>query len=102
MGKTKFGLVAFPSDLKDDVGAIPFSLVFDEVDPGIWYMPDNFPAGLKFGDFVSAVMEILVLELKLSAEFVGAALDLLRPPPSHIVDGVKHLLGDRSTVNAVV
>jgi hypothetical protein len=38
-------------------------------------------------------MIVFEMELERGAEFVGAAFNFFRPPPSHIVDCVKDLFG---------
>jgi hypothetical protein len=88
MREAEFSLVALPGNLKHDVSAIPFGLVLNKVDAGVRDMPDDFFAGHQFGDLVGAAVKVFVVELKLCAEFVGAAFDLFRPPPTDVVDGV--------------
>ena len=45
--KAEFGLAGFLADFKGNVGAIPVGLVFDRVQLGIRYMPDDFQFELK-------------------------------------------------------
>jgi len=91
--KAEFGFVALLGDLKDNVGAIPLGLVFDKVKLGFRYMPYRFLVRYQFRDLLSAAVKVLVVELKLSTEFVSLTLNFFRPPPTNIVDGVRDFLG---------
>ena len=71
MREAKFGLVTFPKDLKDNVCAIPFGLVFDKTQVAICGMPYDFSAWYEFSDLVRAAVNVFVMELKLRTGFVG-------------------------------
>jgi hypothetical protein len=73
--EAEVGFVAFLGDLKDNVGAIPLSLVFDKVESGVRYMSYNFLAWYQFSDLLGAAVKVFVVELKLSTEFVGSSFD---------------------------
>jgi hypothetical protein len=75
--KAEFGFFALPVDLKNNVGPGPLSFVFDKVKFGFRYMPYDFLARHKFSDLLGAAVKVLVVELKLSTEFIGATVDLL-------------------------
>jgi hypothetical protein len=75
--KAKFDLVTFLADLKDDVGTRPFGLIFNKTNAAVRGMPYNFPAWYKFNDLMDAAMNVLSTELKLGAEFVSVARNLL-------------------------
>jgi hypothetical protein len=73
--EAKLGLGAFLGNLKDNVGACPLGLVFDKVKAAVRGMPYDFLTRCEFGDFVGAAVKVFVVELKLSTELVGVALD---------------------------
>src|SRR5215216_4240824 len=85
--EAKFSLVAFPGDLKDNVGAYPLGLVFDKADLTFRGMPHNFTVRHELADFVGTAVDICVAIGKLVAKFVGIPFNLSRPPATHIVDG---------------
>src|SRR5512147_2284340 len=93
VGETDLGLVALPGDLEDHVRAVPLGLVLDEVDARVRDVPDDPLARHQLGDLLGAAVEPLVAVGELRAELVGAPVDLPRPPPTHVVDGVKDLVG---------
>jgi hypothetical protein len=52
--EAEFGFAAQRGDLKDNLGAVPLSLVFDKVEFGIRYMPYDFLARHQFRDLLGA------------------------------------------------
>jgi hypothetical protein len=67
-----------PSLLISKTTSVPVhSVVFDKVKFGFRYMPYDFLARHKFSDLLGAAVKVLVVELKLSTEFIGATVDLL-------------------------
>jgi hypothetical protein len=91
--EAEFGLVVLLDDLKDNVGAFPLSAVFDKANLAVQDMPYDLPARYEFSDLLSATVKVFMAELELSTKLVGAALNVFRPPPTHIVDGIEDLLG---------
>src|SRR5262245_30397956 len=93
MRKVQFGLIALPSDLEDNFRAIPFGLVFDEVEMAVRNTPYNFLPSHRFGDLLGAAVNVFVLEPKLIGAFLGGTFNLFRPPPPNVVYGVKNFFG---------
>ncbi len=75
MRKAKFGLVVFPVDLKDNLRAVPLGRIFDKVNLAVQGTPDDFLPRREFSDLVRAAVNVFVVELKLSTQLVGPAVD---------------------------
>jgi len=71
--KAKFGLVVLLGDLKDNLRAVPLGRVFDKVNLAV--QPDDFLPRHEFSDLVRAAVNVFVMELKLSTQLVGPAVD---------------------------
>jgi hypothetical protein len=69
--KAQLGLVALLGDLKENVSAVPLSLVFDKADLGVKDVPHNFLARHQFSDLLAAAVNVLVSVRKLGTEFIG-------------------------------
>ena len=100
--KSHLGLVPLPRDVKDNLGAVPFVLVFDKIQMRIGHVPYDALPRHQLRDLLCAAVNILVPVRKHLAQFVGVPVDFSRPPPANIVDGVEDFFGDRSTSKVVV
>ena len=90
MRKVEFGLVVLRSDLKDNVSAVPLSLVSDKVNAAAQDMPYDLVPRHEFSDLLGAEVKIFVVELKLSTELVGTTVNFLRPPFANMMDGFEN------------
>ena len=86
MDESDFRLITFFRDFKNDVRALPFVIVFGEIETISKYMPDDFLGEDEFCDLYFAKMHVLVAVSKLGTELVGAAFDIFRPPTANIID----------------
>lgn len=91
MREPQLGPIAPSRDLEDDVRAGPLLLVFDEVDLGVRDVPDDLLARHKLCDLLGRAMEILVAIRKFSAELIGTAVNIARPPTTYVVHCREHL-----------
>ena len=87
MGKVNFRFVARLENFKHNIGIRPLGFVLNKVKVVVQNMPDDFLAGYEFGDFEGGTVNILVLILKFSIEFIRVPLNCLLPPTPNIVDG---------------
>jgi hypothetical protein len=62
-------------DFKDNVCVGPLGLVFDKVEVVLQNVPNDFLARYEFGDFECTTVNVLVVVIKHSAEFVGVSLN---------------------------
>ena len=76
MREAKFGPAILLANFENNVSAVPFGLVLDEIEHCVRDMPPDPLAPHEFGDLLSATVNILVAVRELSAEFAGAALDV--------------------------
>src|SRR5215510_9947468 len=93
MRKVQFRLIALRSDLEDNFRAIPFGLVFDEVEMAVRNTPYDFLPPHRFGDLLCAAVNVFMLESKLIEAFLAGTFDLFRPPPPNVIYGVKNFFG---------
>src|SRR6202142_3185051 len=100
--KAKLGFVSLSGDLKDNLGALPLRLVFDESKLGLRYVPHDFLARHQFRDLLGAAVNVLVVELKLSAEFVGVTSISSDHHPRTLLMASKTSCGVWSTDKVVV
>src|ERR1019366_9880376 len=77
----------FRGDVKNDVRAGPFVLVFHKAQMAVGNMPGDLLAGNEFHDLLRGAVRIFVTIRELSSQLVGGALDLSRPPSTNVVDG---------------
>ncbi len=75
MGEAQFSLRALPLDLEDDVSAVPFGLVLNEIDVAVHDVPDDFLVWHQLGDLLGGAVQVLVSIRKLDTEFVGATVN---------------------------
>src|SRR3990172_4318107 len=75
--KVNFCFVTLLGNFKNNVCAGPLSLVFDKVKVVLQNVPDDYLSGCEFGDFECTTVNVLVVVIKHSAEFVGVALNSL-------------------------
>ena len=83
--EANFCFVAFLGNFKDNVGVLPFALVFDEVEVVVYNVPHNLLAWNKLGDPDGAAVNVLVAVLEFT-ELIGPAVDLFRPPSTNVID----------------
>ena len=76
MSESNLRLIASFRDLKTDIGALPFVLVFREIETVVQNVPSDSLAGNEFCYFYFAKMEILVAVRILGTQLVGTALDI--------------------------
>src|SRR5271165_3224052 len=60
VGKADFRLAIFPGDVKNDVRAGPFALVFHKAQMAVGHVPGNLFAGNKFRDLLRGAVRIFV------------------------------------------
>jgi len=100
--KPNFRFAVFLGDFEDNVGILPFARVLYEVKVVVRNVPRYFFTGNKLDDSKGTAVNILVMVLEF-AEFVGDALDFLRPPSANVMDGGEDFFralvyGKRSTI----
>src|SRR3990172_5712602 len=75
--KVNFCFVTLLGNFKDNICALPLALVLNKVKVVVQNMPNDFLARHEFGDFECTTVNVLVVVIKHSAEFVGVALNSL-------------------------
>ena len=75
MRKAEFGLVVLVGDLKDNKNAFPLGLVFDKAIVAVQDMPYDFLTWYQCCDLLEVAVKLFVVELQLSPEFVGTAVN---------------------------
>lgn len=90
--KSNLCFAVFLGHFKDNVGILPLVLVLYEVKVVVCNVPNNLFTWNKIGDLDGAAVNILVVVLKFT-EFVGSALNFLRPPSADVIDGGEDFFG---------
>src|SRR5450432_1395874 len=91
MGEAHFRFVAPLGDLEDNLRALPLAFVFRKAQVGVQDLPDHFSVRNDLGQFLFAVMHVLVSIAEFVSQLVGAAFDFSRPPSANVDDGVEDL-----------
>jgi hypothetical protein len=73
--EANLGFVAFFSDLKNNVRAFSFALVFYKTEVAVCHMPNDLLAGNEFCYLLRGTVHVLDTVCELGTEFVGIALD---------------------------
>jgi hypothetical protein len=93
MRKAELGLAVLSADLKDNVSADPFGLVFDKGQFGVSNMPHNLLAGNEFRYLLGGLVYVLVAICEFGAKPAGIAVELSGPPAANVVDCFENFFG---------
>ena len=93
MCKVELGLAALSDDLKNNVGADPFGLIFDKGQFSVRNMPHNLLAGNEFRYLLCGLVHVLVAVREFGAKPGGVTVDFSRPPAANVVDCLENLFG---------
>ena len=90
--KSNFCFSVFLGDFKNKVGIRPLVLVLYEVKVVVSNVPNHLVTWNKIGDLDGTTVNILIVVLKFT-EFVGSALNFLRPPSADVINGGEDFFG---------
>src|SRR4029077_6957800 len=84
VGEAQLRHLAVYGNLQDDFAAIPFARVLHEAEIAVRDLPHDLLVWNELGDALGGTVHVLVSIREHRTERVGLALDVPRPPSTHV------------------